>query len=274
MLYRQQHIRFGFGRKLTPAVKTLIIFNASFYFVQELLGIDWFMALGLVPALVWKGWIWQLVTYMFLHGSFLHILINMFILWMFGGELERHWGKKEFLKYYFLTGIGAGLCTVVVDPGSSIPVIGASGAIYGILLGYGLTFPNSVIYLYFLLPIKAKYFVIIFGLIEFIATISPRGDMVAHLAHLGGMVFGFVYLKRSNILSFAAQRLKNYLHKRRMKQETIRQEEEQKIRAEVDALLDKINRIGLENLSKSERKRLDEASRFLRERSKQGEHTK
>jgi len=248
-------------------VKILIIFNASFYLVQEIMRIDWFASFGLVPALVWKGYIWQLITYMFIHGSFLHIFLNMFVLWMFGGQLEREWGAKKFLRYYFITGIGAALCTIIVNPGSTIPTIGASGAIYGLLLAYGLTYPNSIIYLYFLLPIKAKYFVIFFGIVEFIATISPSGDMVAHLAHLGGMLFGFIYLKRSAVVRFMAKKFKNYLHIRRMKQKKKKFEEERKIRAEVDELLDKINRIGLENLSKGEKKRLDEASRFLRDNS-------
>jgi len=269
LLYRQQHIRFGFGRGLTPAIKYLIIFNASFYLVQELLQVSWFLQLGLVPAMVWKGCIWQLFTYMFLHGSFIHILFNMFILWMFGGELERLWGTKEFLRYYFLTGIGAGISVVVINPGSNIPTIGASGAIYGVLLAYGLTFPNSIIYLYFLLPIKAKYFVLIFGVLEFFASILPSTDMVAHLAHLGGMVFGILYLKRPALVKFTARSFKKYLKKRANKHALRTFEEEEKVRAEVDALLDKINRIGLENLTKQERRRLDEASRFLREHSKQ-----
>ena len=268
MQYNYQNVKFGFGRGITPAIKILIIFNASFFLVQEILQVDWFSLFGLVPALVWKGHVWQLVTYMFLHGSFMHILLNMFVLWMFGGQLERQWGQREFLKYYFLTGIGAGLCTVVAHPGSVIPTIGASGAVYGILLAYGLTFPNSIIYLYFLLPIKAKYFVLIFGVIEFITTISPSGDMVAHLAHLGGMIFGLVYLKRTNIVNFGVLKLKMYLHRRKMKQAVKIHQEEQKIREEIDQLLDKINKIGLENLSKGEKRRLDEASRFLREISK------
>ncbi|MBC8204828.1 MAG: rhomboid family intramembrane serine protease, partial [FCB group bacterium] len=183
-------------------------------------------------------------------------------------QLESFWGTKEFLKYYFLTGIGAGLTQAVVNSSSIIPVIGASGSIYGLLLAYGLTFPNSVIYLYFLLPIKAKYFVIIFGVIEFLATINPRGDAVAHLAHLGGMVIGLIYLKRHTGVKLIARSLKDILSKRRYKREVRDYHYEQQIRQEVDDLLDKINQIGLENLSKKERRRLDDASRFLRERAK------
>ena len=250
-------------------MKALIIFNASFFIVQEALGVEWFYHLGLVPAMVWKGWIWQLFTYMFIHGSFLHILLNLFVLWMFGGQLERHWGTREFLKYYFICGVGAALCTALIKPGSPIPTIGASGAIYGILLAYGLTFPNSIIYLYFLLPVKAKYFVLFFGLVEFIATIRPADDAVAHLAHLGGMVFGLFYLKRQQMAHFAARNIRKFMERRRRRREQGERESVDKIRAEVDELLDKINTMGLHNLTKQERKRLDEASRFLREKSKQ-----
>lgn len=270
---RYRNIRFGFGKGITPVIKNLIIFNVSFFLVQEILQIDWFHIMGLVPALVWKGWIWQLFTYMFLHGSFFHIAINMLILWMFGSELERLWGPREFLKYYFITGIGAALCTVIVNPSSGIPTIGASGAVYGLLLAYRLTFPNAIIYLYFILPIKAKYFVIIFGVLEFFASLRPSSDMVAHLAHLGGMIFGLIYLKKDDFLKLIARTLKKKAKKRQAVKMQREYEEEEKIRAEVDDLLDKINRIGLENLSKQEKKRLDEASRFLRERAKQQFHS-
>ncbi len=269
LIYRYRNTRLGFGGGLTPAVKILIIFNISFFLVQELLRIDWFYHLGLVPALVWRGWVWQLFTYMFLHGGFLHILLNLFVLWMFGGHLERYWGTREFVKYFFITGVGAAVCTVIIKSGSTNPTIGASGAIYGILLAYGLTFPNSIIYLYFLFPIKAKYFVLFFGLIEFFATISPSGDAVAHLAHLGGMVFGLIYLKRMEALRFVALRLKLLLEKRRRQRTQRDMEDIEKVRMEVDELLDKINTIGLENLTKQERRRLDEASRLLREKSQQ-----
>jgi membrane associated rhomboid family serine protease len=205
---------------------------------------------------------------MFLHGSFFHFLFNMFVLWMFGGQLERYWGSREFIKYYFITGIGAGLCTSVVNSSSFIPTIGASGAIYGLLLAYGLTFPNAIIYLYFLLPIKAKYFVLFFGIVEFIASIAPRNDMVAHLAHLGGMLFGLVYLKRKSAVNFALREFRYQTRKLKYHQELKHQSKIERVREEVDFLLDKINKIGFENLSKGERKRLDQASRFLREYSK------
>jgi membrane associated rhomboid family serine protease len=125
----------------------------------------------------------------------------MFALWMFGCELERHWGTRVFVKYVLVTAIGAGISTVIVFPNLSIPTIGASGLVYGILLAYGLFFPNRMIYLYFLFPIKAKYFVLIFGAIELYASWSGSSDNIAHLAHVGGMLFGFVYIRYYSILN-------------------------------------------------------------------------
>ena len=149
---------------------------------------------GLVPFLSFdKIFLWQFVTYMFLHGGFGHIFFNMFALWMFGVELERTWGTKEFLKFYFLTGIAAGISTALFNWGAIIPTIGASGAIYGILAAYALFFPDRYVYLYLLFPIKMKYLALILGAIEFLSAYSQDG--IAHVAHLGGMVVGFIYLR-------------------------------------------------------------------------------
>jgi membrane associated rhomboid family serine protease len=151
--------------------------------------------LGLVPILVWKkGFVWQLFTYIFLHGDIPHLLFNLLGLWMFGGELESYWGSPKFVRYFFFCGIGAAVCTVLFSPYQFIPVIGASGAIYGILLAFGWLFPNRPIYLYFLFPIPAKYFVILFGLIEFFSSLRGTGGGVAHLTHLGGLLFGLLYM--------------------------------------------------------------------------------
>src|SRR5690606_12189968 len=120
-------------------------------------------------------YLWQLATYMFLHGGFMHILFNMFALWMFGGELERTWGTRPFVRFYLVCGIGAGITTVLATPGSVIPTIGASGAVYGILLAYGILFPDRIIYLYMILPIKAKYFVMIIGAITFLSSVGSTG---------------------------------------------------------------------------------------------------
>ena len=192
-------VSFGFGYGITPAVKQLLIANTA-VFVLSVLGqaagyggvMRWLM---LTPVAVLHGAIWQLVTYMFLHGGFFHILFNMLALWMFGTDLERTWGTRRFLFYYFLTGIGAGLTVVMLNPSSIVPTLGASGAIYGILLAFGLLFPDRPIFIWFVFPIPAKYFVMIFGGIEFLSALSMPGDTISHVAHLGGLVVGFLYLR-------------------------------------------------------------------------------
>jgi len=196
-MYRPQPRRgeFFLGSSLSSAVRMLLVWNVILFLLQQLVDRRLEFYLGLVPAQVWNGYLWQLVTYMFLHGSFMHILFNMFALWMFGSELENLWGTARFVKYYFFTGIGAGISTVLVTPNAFTPTIGASGAIYGLLLAYGMTFPDRQILLYFLFPIKAKYFVILFGVLELFASVTSQGSGIAHVAHLGGLVFGWVYLK-------------------------------------------------------------------------------
>ena len=187
--------RFSLGYGLTPVIKNLMIIMGAVFLLQMLFS-GWIeLYFGLVPILVWrKYFLWQLLTYIFLHGDFLHILFNLFSLWMFGGELENHWGSKKFLFYFLFCGIGAGICTAVFTPYQFIPVIGASGAIFGILLAFGWLFPNRPILIYFLFPIPAKYMVIIFGLFELYSSRSGAGGGIAHLTHLGGLLFGFFYM--------------------------------------------------------------------------------
>ena len=187
--------RFSFGYGLTPIVKKLMIIMVAFFFLQLVVSSRITLYLGLVPVLVWKKYfLWQLITYIFLHGGISHILFNLLALWMFGGELESYWGPSKFLRFFLICGIGAGICTVIFSPQQFIPVIGASGAIYGILLAFGWLFPNRLIYIYFLFPIPAKYFVIIFGLIELYASLQGTGGGIAHLTHLGGLLFGLLYM--------------------------------------------------------------------------------
>lgn len=155
---------------------------------------------GLRPYYVWYRFqIWRLVTYMFLHGGLMHILFNFLALWMFGSDLEYSWGTPFFLKYFFITGIGAGVCTALARPTSIIPTIGVSGAVYGLLLAFALAYPERIIY-YIIFPIKAKYFAMLFGFIEFYSTISHSSDGIAHVAHLGGMLIGYLYLNYPTIL--------------------------------------------------------------------------
>lgn len=178
-------------------VKYLVIANLAVFVWQSFAGAPEIVQIfGLTPYLVIrKLFLWQLMTYLFLHGDFFHVLFNMFALWMFGSELERHWGSREFLKFYLITGMGAGVFSVVLEPGSLIPTIGASGAVYGILMAYGMMFPERYIYLYFLFPVKVKYFVAALGLLAFVSTLGSPGSTIAHIAHLGGMVVAFLYLR-------------------------------------------------------------------------------
>jgi membrane associated rhomboid family serine protease len=140
---------------------------------------------------------WQVVTYMFLHGGFSHLFFNMFALWMFGRTLEYDLGSKRFLTYYMVCGIGAGLIQMLVCvlTGSMVPTVGASGAVFGILLSFGMLHPNNVIMLMFPpIPLKAKWFVIIYGALELMYGVRG-GDSIAHFAHLGGMLWGFMLLR-------------------------------------------------------------------------------
>lgn len=197
---------FSFGPgPLSTALKALIGANVVL-FVASLLypPLNWH--LGLQPAAVLHDVaLWQLATYMFMHGGVFHIFFNMFALWMFGAELERLWGTRFFLKFYFVTGIGAGLLTVLF---SLLPfgfaeqvyrtdVIGASGAVYGLLLAYAMYFPERPIYMYMLFPIPAKIFVAIMGGIELLSSISGVQGGVANATHLGGLIVAYLYLKNA-----------------------------------------------------------------------------
>jgi membrane associated rhomboid family serine protease len=270
--YSYRTFSFGPGG-ITKAVKYLLLVNVGIFFLELLWGSELIYVFGLTPVLVKKGCIWQLVTYMFLHGGLFHILFNMFALWMFGCEIERAWGTREFLRYYFITGVGAGFFTFFLSFNSSIPTIGASGAIFGILVAFAMLFPDRPIYLYFLLPIKAKYLVIFFAVIEFLASFRHTSDGIGHFAHLGGMVIGYIYIKSDWRLSsfFRFSRYLGYLrelrYRHRMKVINKKREKEQRLLERVDQILDKINQVGYENLTKEEKKTLEEASQILSQQS-------
>ncbi len=308
----------GFGgfSLFPPVIKNLLIINGV-VFVIQMLGQQVSMGNGLsfgeiitqYFALIplggltlgtatgithWSFYPWQLITYQFMHGGFAHIFFNMFALWMFGMEIEYIWGSKKFITFYLMCGIVAGIFQLVLPPlfnESLAPTIGASGAIFGVLVAFGMMFPNRYIYIYFLVPIKAKYVITFFVLAE-IYFVDSGGGNIAHLAHLGGALAGFIYImldRKSNISlgnifkssprsgsgnvfdtfkksagMFTKHKSPevedanfyeikdNQTHDKEVNQE------------EIDAILDKISKSGYQNLTEKEKKILFEASKKMK----------
>jgi membrane associated rhomboid family serine protease len=196
------NLRFGPDGSVPPVVARLIGANVVFYVLQVLTG-EWMThQFGLIPALVQRGEIWRLFTYQFLHGGSFHLLLNMFALWMFGSELAPRWGAQFFLRYYFVCAVGGGLLFTLVRLDTWIPSVGASGAIYGILMAYAMWFPNRQVYLYFVLPIRVRYLILFLILLETTQAIRSTGTGIAHAAHLGGMAFGYAYLRWNGVEGF------------------------------------------------------------------------
>lgn len=261
----------GFGRPWTPMVRMLILINGGVFLAELILGDRLINPFQLDTSHPFQ--IWRYATYMFLHhpGNVFHIFFNMFALWMFGSDMEDHFGSRRFLHYYFFTGIGAGLSVMLIDVFTGRPsfVIGASGAVFGILLAFGIVYAERVITLliFFVLPVsmKAKHFVIIFGVLEFLFGVSARtegpgtGGGVAHFAHLGGMAFGYLFLKRPGLSRSLSSRavfsdLKDRLHRRRSVSDDQR----------MDDLLRKVNEQGIQSLTEEEKQFLHRMSRSKR----------
>lgn len=202
----------GFLSTIPPVTRNLIIINTIVLLFTALTGDRMYELFSLFAfeSPLFKPW--QIVTHMFMHGGFWHLFFNMYTLMIFGSQLERVWGSKKFLLFYFVTGLGAALCHNLVihwqissylaagneaaaQMAMRVPTVGASGAIYGVLLGYGMLWPNSVLQLIFP-PVRltAKWFVIIFGAIELVTGLTGMGGNIAHFAHLGGMLFGLVLI--------------------------------------------------------------------------------
>jgi membrane associated rhomboid family serine protease len=245
----------------TRVVRWLLILNVAVFILQRIFLDRYLDILGLVPAaFLGRGFLWQIVTYMFLHGSIIHIFFNMLFLWMMGSEIERQWGGKEFLKYYLVTGCGAGLVNVLVQPRASIPTIGASGAIFGIIIAFALAFPDREVLLYFFIRIKAKYFALLVGALELLALIALPNAGIARFAHLGGLLIGYVYMKHESLVYPLKRKVLNWEAKRA---DAARRSEEARqvwVREEIDRLLDKIGTQGIDSLSDKEKRFLEEQS--------------
>jgi len=300
--------------------KNLLVVNVLAFiatFVLERSGIDLTRMFGLHFFLASEFRVYQFFTYMFLHGGFTHILFNMFALWMFGSVIERVWGPKKFLFYYICCGVGAGMTQELVQyisyqmegiaayqyvsaGGVQMTTdayinlwttIGASGAVYGILLAFGMIFPNERLFIIpFPFPIKAKWLIVGYIAIELFSAMSGPGDGVAHMAHLGGMLFGFLLIRywqhhpdssgrygRSNGMDFfdnMKRKFEESQRKRRANMDMDREEpdprresdeeynaRQRRNQEEIDAILDKIRKSGYDSLTKEEKRRLFEQSR-------------
>lgn len=279
----------GIDLSLSTWVKRLLIANTAVFLA---------MAVGVLPAR-WAVPLfgfsvqdflihpWSPITYMFLHGGFWHLFVNMLAVFFFGPPLERKWGGKYFIKFYLIAGIGGALFSLILYPliGPSL-MIGASGAVFGLLLAFAMNWPEAPIYIWGVLPIKAKYFVGILGLISLFAIPTGGGGNVAHWAHLGGMVTGFVYLRFGDRISRGVERLvfkdkgprvkveqgdaPAYASKSKRARRRPRADGDSLDR--VDSILDKIREEGIDALTDEEREFLDEMSRRYRETPKRTFH--
>jgi membrane associated rhomboid family serine protease len=255
----------------TDAIKILVSVNFCIYILQSVSGKEdaFFRLFGLVPSTFMSDlMLWQPFTYMFFHAPFYssvgisHILLNMLGLWVFGRELEQAWGKTKFLRYYFITGIGSGLITYFFQMSSDNPVIGASGAVYGILLAYGVSYPNRMLYIWGLIPVRSMWLVIIMGSIAFFGLLG-NADGISHVTHISGMLIGYVLLKkkwrwrdiwfaiRKKTIEFQVQRHEEKFIKKKMLQK------------DIDVILEKIQKVGFIGLSDKEQSKLYEASKTM-----------
>tara|TARA_B100000902_G_C27037069_1_gene777416 strand:- start:232 stop:852 length:621 start_codon:yes stop_codon:yes gene_type:complete len=199
---------------------------------------------------------------MFFHGGVWHVLINMFVLWMFGSELERLWGKPKFLRFYFITGVGSGLVTMLFDIQSITPIVGASGAVYGVLLAYGLTYPNRTVYLYGIIPIKSIWFVLGIGFIAFMSSFDNLSQ-ISHMTHLSGMIIGYLMLKKPIQWSGLLFQLRKKTLEYKIQKEEKRISQQFQVEQDINQILDKINQGGFDSLTKEEQDRLYIGSKSL-----------
>lgn len=266
---------YSFGSSLTPWVKRLLIANVAVFVLAALVRpvAGW---LAFVPsAVLFRPW--TLLTYMFVHAGFLHLLFNMLMLFFFGPQIEGRWGSREFVRYYVLCGLGAAALSFVFAFNAA--VVGASGAIYGVMVAFAVLWPDARIYFWGIFPIPAKWLVL--GLVGFslFMTVSPSGDGIAHAAHLGGAAAGFLYLRFGDNFRWRWERMKKKASRPRLKvtpgglsstspstagRRPRRNSEEERLLDEVDRVLDKISSSGMASLTPEERKVLDEVSKRYR----------
>lgn len=277
MAYRGSSLSFGYT--LTPWVKRLLIANGAVYLLTWLIPDPSYLAL--TPNLVLTR-PWTLITYMFTHAGFWHIALNMLMLFFFGPPLESRWGSREFLKFYLLCGLGVAALSMIFAWDASI--VGASGAVFGVMLAFAMNWPDSPIYVWGIFPVKAKWLVGFLVAITLLSTLGGANDGVAHMAHLGGLLTGFLYLKIDYSVAARLSRLRSRLPNSRIRvvpgekgakgspgagqpggsESPGQSPDREQLLDEVDRVLDKISDHGIASLSPDERKVLDEVSRRYR----------
>jgi membrane associated rhomboid family serine protease len=264
---------FGFGGLLTPVVKRLLIANVAAFVATWVVGtsfaVDWF---AFQPTRIFLR-PWGVFTYMFIHGGFMHLALNMLVLFFFGPPLESRWGGREFLKFYVICGLGGVALSFLFLPAA---VVGASAAVYGLMLAFAMNWPNAPIYIWGIFPVPAKWLVgFLFALSFLSAFDGSQGGGVAHFAHLGGLLTGFVYLKGRRGVGDQARKLTKVVKRRRLaivprdeeeggvaRPRTGREDPSEKALYDaVDRVLDKISAHGMSSLTLDELKLLDEMSR-------------
>ena len=269
--YTSQGYLNNLKNNVNSGVMTLLIINVIIFIILEFLLITnytWhnfiFNNLSLVPqdisltpAIMEKFQPWQCLTYLFLHGGLMHLFFNMLGLWFLGKDLENIWGKQNFLKYYLTVGIGSGIITVLyniqyVNPLDIRPIVGASGAIYGLLLAYGILFPNRILYIYGIFPVKVKNAVVFLGLIAFFYSITLEASGISHITHLSGIIVGLLYLKY-----WATEKKSTKIIKLNNDDIFSARMDRQK---HMDKILDKVTDVGWEGLS-------DDDKNFLKRQS-------
>lgn len=298
---------FGSFSVFPPVIKNLLIITGAVYLIQVILAevviggfpgwyiLNKWFALNPLSGVDAAGQpfnfqVWQLITYIFMHGSFSHILFNMFALWMFGMEIENLWGSKKFLTFYLLTGVVAGIFQLFLPPlfgAMPAPTIGASGAVYGVLIAFGMLFPERYIYIYFLIPVKTKYLIGFLFILEFLL-FNPAGG-VARLAHIGGAIAGFLFIMFDKSIDSPVKRklmgsryysgssvsgkFSNLAEKFKRRNDNVEEakfydlndkKEDGISQEEIDRILDKISQSGYKNLTEREKKILFEASKKMK----------
>ncbi len=264
----------SFGFTLTPWVKRLLIANVVVFLITMVNETFFFQWFAFVPSRVLTQ-PWGAVTYMFLHGDMMHLLLNMLVLFFFGPPLEARWGSGDFIKFYFVCGLGGVVLSFLFAPGSWI--VGASAAIYGLMLAFAINWPEAPIYIWGIFPVKAKWLVGFFFVVSLMSAVGGAGGNIAHFAHLGGILTGFLYLKSDWRPGGGRKNQGGRIKVRRMAivpRDTARQEaragkpsapdlsaKEESILDEVDRILDKISAEGMTSLTNEERNTLDHVSR-------------